>query len=283
MWNRRRWTSWRDHIARRIARVESSLSQRLEWGPLGDRPYRWRRAVQERLNTPIPLLGSPAFFSRDLMWTVMMSQEDQHPYPNDRLLDLALAMATRARRIDLGWLADRAGPDERRYVNHWPGEHYRLLAAAVQELRPRLVVEIGTFTGLSALAMTSCLPPGGRIVSYDIAAWSTFADTALTAGDFHTGLEQRLGDLSDPAFFAAEQETLAAADLVLLDGPKDGRFEPRFLDLFLPLLQGRDTVLVIDDIRFINMLQMWRDLPHPKLDVTSFGHWTGTGLVVSRR
>lgn len=273
---------WQDHLRKRLVRFDEVLGRRLEWGLFGDRPFRWRRALQERWNTPVPLLGSPAFFSRDLMWTVMMSQEDQHPYSNDRLLDLALAAADLARRVDLAWLADRSSAEERDFVNHWPGEHYRLLAACVEHLKPRLVVEIGTFTGLSALAMKSHLQEEGRVVTYDIAPWTTFLGTALTATDFDERLEQRLGDVSSPDFFASQVDTLAAADLVLLDGPKDGRFEPMFLDRYLPIFDGRDTVLVIDDTRFINMIQLWRDLPYPKLDVTSFGHWTGTGLVLSQ-
>lgn len=270
-----------DNLRAHVARLDSALGRRLEWGLFGQWQYRWRKSLQERWNTPVPLLGSPVFHSRDLMWTVMMSQEDQHPYPNDRLFDLALAVADRARRVDLSWLAARSRAQERQFVNHWPGEHYRLLAACVGHLQPRLVVEIGTFTGLSALAMKSHLPDGGRVVTYDIAPWSTFSDTALNADDFDGQLEQRVGDLSDPAFFVGQTETLASADLILLDGPKDGAFEPKFLDLYLPIFGQQDTILIIDDIRFVSMIQLWRDLPHPKLDITSFGHWTGTGLVVS--
>jgi hypothetical protein len=38
-------------------------------------------------------------------------------------------------------------------------------------------------------------------------------------------------------------------------------------------------VLVFDDTRVRNMLHTWRDVRRPKLDLTSFGHWSGTGLV----
>ena len=36
---------------------------------------------------------------------------------------------------------------------------------------------------------------------------------------------------------------------------------------------------MFDDIRLLNMIEQWRALPRPKLDLTSFGHWSGTGLV----
>ena len=41
----------------------------------------------------------------------------------------------------------------------------RFLQMLVIALRPRLVLEIGTFTGYSALSMAAVLPPGGRIVT----------------------------------------------------------------------------------------------------------------------
>jgi caffeoyl-CoA O-methyltransferase len=44
----------------------------------------------------------------------------------------------------------------------------RLLTALVAMLRPRSVLEIGTFTGYSALSMAEALPADGRIVTCDI-------------------------------------------------------------------------------------------------------------------
>jgi hypothetical protein len=38
-------------------------------------------------------------------------------------------------------------------------------------------------------------------------------------------------------------------------------------------------ILVLDDIRLWTMLEIWRSVSWPKLDVTSFGHWSGTGMV----
>jgi caffeoyl-CoA O-methyltransferase len=44
----------------------------------------------------------------------------------------------------------------------------RLLATLVAMLRPQSVLEIGTFTGYSALSMAESLPAGGRIVTCDV-------------------------------------------------------------------------------------------------------------------
>ena len=38
--------------------------------------------------------------------------------------------------------------------------------------------------------------------------------------------------------------------------------------------------MIFDDIKDLNMLRFWRRLAKPKLELMSFGHWTGTGLTL---
>src|SRR5881392_530406 len=85
------------------------------------------------------------------------------------------------------------------------------LSFVVGLMRPRLVVELGTFTGWSSIAMASALPPGGRVVSCDVNEETTavarrYAEEAGVADR----IEYRLGP---------EVETLAT-----LDGPFDLAF-----------------------------------------------------------
>ena len=70
-----------------------------------------------------------------------------------------------------------------------------------------------------------------------------------------------------------------SAELIFIDGPKDGVFERRLLSNFESLGVRKNTLLVLDDIRLWNMLQIWREIRHQKIDLTSLGHYTGTGLV----
>src|SRR5688572_2111462 len=44
----------------------------------------------------------------------------------------------------------------------------RFLEMIVWALRPRLVLEIGTFSGYSALSMAAALPDGGRILTCEL-------------------------------------------------------------------------------------------------------------------
>jgi len=38
-------------------------------------------------------------------------------------------------------------------------------------------------------------------------------------------------------------------------------------------------LVVLDDIRFESEIMNWRRIQSPKLDLTSFGHFSGSGLV----
>ena len=179
--------------------------------------------------------------------------------------------------MDTATIEDRCQTaDDRTWISTWPGEHYRLLLGIARTLTPGLAVEIGTFTGLGTVTLAQECE---RVVTFDIEPWDTFADTALRAADFEGGrVEQRLGDLAQPTVFEVHREVLEAADLIFIDGPKDGVFEDAFTRLLLPVVHDSGALLVFDDIRVMPMIRFWRELPLPKLDLTSFGHWSGTGL-----
>jgi predicted O-methyltransferase YrrM len=208
----------------------------------------------------------------------MIFSADDDTGPSERLLDVALEAAAQARGISLAELSARLG-DGPAWPEIWPGEHYRLLAGLVRTLKPRTVVEIGTATGLSALAMYGELPPEGRIVTFDLILWADYPGSVLRDDDFADGrLTQELHDLSTQQP-GAHAQLLETADLIFIDAAKDGRQERRFLRLLETTPLRADPIVVFDDIRVWNMLEIWREVRRPKLDITSFGHWSGTGLV----
>jgi predicted O-methyltransferase YrrM len=215
--------------------------------------------------------------------SIVSSAIDLEPKPTPELLNLALAAAAAANGLDLEGVAMRCSSENAEWVRLWPGEHYRLLAGLVDALQPKLVIEIGTFQGPGSLALLERLPVESRLVTFDVIPWNEIADSALRESDFADGrLTQVIGDLSKPVVFDAHRDLLHQADLVFMDAPKDGIFEPAFLELAVPLWSGSQRLLVLDDIRLMPMVQLWRDVPFPKLDVTSFGHWSGTGLVMTQ-
>jgi predicted O-methyltransferase YrrM len=200
--------------------------------------------------------------------------------PSDYLIDLALRAAQEAWHTELPHLSRRVDSDTNDFTRIWPGEHYRLLAALVKLLQPKRVLEIGTFRGLSALALKKFLPSAGKIVTFDIVSWDSIPETCLHPEDFEDGrLQQQIADLSDAAVFESHRSLVQETELLFVDGPKDGIFERKLLQQLETVDFRKPLLLVMDDIRFWNMLAIWQDIARPKLDLTSFGHWSGTGLV----
>jgi predicted O-methyltransferase YrrM len=224
------------------------------------------------------LFGSPPVSARHVEWSAIASTDDEQPPPTDDLIGLALAAGEECRHLRLDDVAERCRTRlEAGWVNHWPGDHYRLLAALVKVIGASQAIEVGTFTGMGTLALAR---GGARVRTYDLVSWEQFPDTLLRADDFSHPIEQRIGDLADEQFFRSQVEVLQPAGLIFIDGPKDGLFEPAFVSRLLPVLRP-GQVVVFDDIRKLEMLQIWRDLPLPKLDITSLGHWAGTGLAMA--
>jgi hypothetical protein len=92
-------------------------------------------------------------------------------------------------------------------------------------------------------------------------------------------MEFRQKDLCNPKDAAEERDTLLAADLIFVDAAKDGHMEREFIELFKRTPFKNPPIVIFDDIRFPEMCLIWRDIEKPKLDISSFGHWSGTGMV----
>jgi predicted O-methyltransferase YrrM len=224
------------------------------------------------------LLGPAGVRARQAEKSMIFSADDE-VRPSERLVGLALEAAAVARRTDLSAISARLVRPPY-WPEIWPGEHYRLLAGLVAVEVPSVVIEIGTATGLSALALRHGLGTEAQLVTFDIVPWRQYPDTALREEDFADGrLVQHVDDLSVPHVAASHTELLRSADLIFIDAAKDGRQERVFLDVFERTAFRRRPIVVFDDIRQWKMLRTWREVQRPKLDVTSLGHWSGTGLV----
>jgi hypothetical protein len=85
--------------------------------------------------------------------------------------------------------------------------------------------------------------------------------------------------LSEASYFRGFAETLCGCDLLFVDAPKNVIFERTLLQRLESIQLSPKALVLFDDIRQWNMLEIWRNIARPKIDLTSFGHWTGTGLV----
>jgi hypothetical protein len=219
------------------------------------------------------------FQCRHMEYSVIASLDDDPAGPSQRLIDVSLEAIAFARLVDLSWLSRRM-PGPPYYPDFWPGEHYKLLAGLVLASKPKRVVEIGTAQGLGALSMKGSMSAGSELITLDLIPWTEFEPSMLLPSDFDDGsLRQVLGDLSDQKFFSSFADTLSGCDLLFVDAPKNVRFERAFLQHLSSIRLPTNALVIFDDIRHWNMLQIWREITRPKLDLTSFGHWSGTGII----
>ena len=114
----------------------------------------------------------------------------------------------------------------------------RFLQSLVWAARPRLVLEIGTYSGYSALSMAPALPEGGRIVTCEIdEGHAAVARRHFDASPWADRIDLRVG----PAL-----ETIAGldgpVDLVFIDADKPGY--PDYVDAVLPKLAERGLIAI---------------------------------------
>jgi caffeoyl-CoA O-methyltransferase len=117
----------------------------------------------------------------------------------------------------------------------------RLLTALVAMIRPRLVLEIGTFTGYSALSMAEALPPDGRIVTCDISEEHVAIAREHIARTPHA---DRIEILLGPAQQSVEGLQWPF-DLVFIDADKGGYLG--YYEAVLPKL-APDGVILVDNV-----------------------------------
>lgn len=117
----------------------------------------------------------------------------------------------------------------------------RLLEFLVFLIRPRLVLEIGTYSGYSALSMAGALPDGARIVTCELSdEHADVAERHIAASGLADRIEVRRGPAID---------TIAALDgpfdLVFVDADKESYLA--YYEAVVPKLSERG-VLVADNV-----------------------------------
>lgn len=179
-------------------------------------------------------------------------------------MNITLDLATIG-QMDLSRFLPHVAPEYREFFPGEPGrEHYKLLAYLASQFDGATIFDVGTDAGCSAMALSHHV--NNHVISYDI--------VNRRRSDFRLpNVEFRIGNVLEHG------DELVRAPLISLDTAHEGPFEHEFYQ-FLAASPFRG-LLVLDDI-YLNepMKAFWDSITHKKFDVTNFGHWSGTGLVI---
>ena len=146
------------------------------------------------------------------------------------------------RLIELGIDAvERAMKDVEVPGSIWPGEELRLLGGLMLALRPKLAAIVGEPNNRASEVMKRYLPAEGK--------------------------------------FSRLENAISGAEFILVSGMGHGRFEEQVLQRLGGVTFQKPPIVMFNDTRRWEMLRFCREIRHPKLDMTSFGRWTGTLLV----
>ena len=117
-----------------------------------------------------------------------------------------------------------------------------LLTLLVRLIGATRVVEVGTFTGLSSLALAKGLPAGGALVCFDVSdEWTSIARASWRAAGLDSKIELRLGDARQTL---RSLDGEGPVDLAFVDADKDGYTD--YLELLMPHLR-QGGLLVFDN------------------------------------
>ena len=166
---------------------------------------------------------------------------DRSSAPDEILADLT------AETAKLGWKAQMQVPAEQ-------GTLLTILTAAVA---PRRAIEIGTFTGYSALCIARGLPAGGRLLCLDINdEWTATARRFWKRAEVDDRIELRIGPAAETLAGLPEEPTF---DLAFIDADKGSYLT--YYELLLPRMNPNGLLLVDNVLQNGEVLRPEADHP----------------------
>ena len=154
-----------------------------------------------------------------------MSDYRKYVPMDDTLFDYVLANTTEPDAVQRGLIArtNELGVSRRMQIAHPQAVFMTFLTRSIGA---RNAIEVGTFTGYSALAIARGLPEDGRLLACDVSEeWTAIAREAWTAAGVADRIDLRIG----PAL-----ETIAAL-------PPEAKFDLAFIDADKKPFDGSKT------------------------------------------
>ncbi|HZC36357.1 MAG TPA: class I SAM-dependent methyltransferase [Chthoniobacterales bacterium] len=116
----------------------------------------------------------------------------------------------------------------------------------VQLIRARYALEIGTYTGLSALSVANALPAGGKLVACDIdKEWTSIGKRYWTEAGVADKIDLRIGPAAKTLEKLKEEFGKNSFDFALIDADKPAY--DLYYEACLELVRS-DGVIVLDNV-----------------------------------
>jgi len=145
-------------------------------------------------------------------------------------------------------------------------EHYRLLMHLVYCYDGAQIADIGTYRGASAIALGQ--NPKNKVFSLDVGVYKN--DIPMSNVEFRVGNFQ-----SDSKI----QESILKCSFIFLDIDHMYTNEIWFYNFLVK--NNWKGLMLCDDIYLCDeMKRFWNEITHPKIDITQYGHFSGTGAVI---
>jgi len=128
-------------------------------------------------------------------------------------------------------------------------EEGQLLGMLVGVSGARTALEVGTFTGYSALCMARALPPGGRLITCDISPrWAEIAVSHWERAGVQDRIDMRIGDATDTLTAVLDEQGPGSVDFVFIDADKPGY--PKYYEAAMSLI-GPNGLIVVDNTLYL--------------------------------
>lgn len=163
-----------------------------------------------------------------------------------------------------------------RYYNLPSGQQeYKLYSYLSTFFNDSIILDIGTLTGRSAISLSH--NETNKVISYNIV--DDIKDSShkiYTKNNIEFRIKNVLDDLT--------HNLVAKTKIVIIDIDHFEIIEKKIIERLSEL--NFSGIILLDDIYHpspkerIAMEKLWNNLEYKKHDVTKYGHWSGTGLVI---
>lgn len=147
------------------------------------------------------------------------------------------------------------------------------LTAICEELKPKQVVELGAYVGLSTCMLLAGMPIKSKLITVDIKkdSWSVLPKDSRVV--------KVVGNDLDLSIYPKRVD-LSKTDLWFIDSDHTGEQLRREVDLYSPFWK-KGTVVLLDDVHypeFPSYAAVWHTLPYKKRELPEL-HQTGFGIM----